>query len=103
MTIGFATEYIPRRMKELGIKDYFLRFRHFVLQAGEKIELDANNQFYFLVDEVSNISISSDFGFYDLTHLNTNEQCYEHQGSISITNYSLSNTHIKFIQVITKH
>lgn len=103
MTIALAIEYIPRRMKDLGIADYYLRFRHFVLQAGEKIELDANNQFYILVDEVSDINISSDFGLYDLSDPSTNEQSYEHQGSISITNYASESTHIRFIQIIPKN
>ena len=104
MTIALAIEYIPRRMKDLGIdSDYYLRFRHFVLQAGEKIELDAHNQFFILVDEISDVSITSDFGLYDLSDPNTNEQIYEHQGSIAINNYAQSNTHIRFIQIIPKN
>jgi hypothetical protein len=103
MTIALAIEYIPRRMKDLGIADYYLRFRHFVLQTAEKIELDANNQFYILVEEVADINISSDFGFYDLSDPMVNEQSYEHQGSISITNYAAGSTHIRFIQVIPKN
>jgi hypothetical protein len=47
---------------DLGIEDYYLRFRHFVLQAGERKDIEADNQFYILVEEVSDISISSDFG-----------------------------------------
>lgn len=104
MTIALAIEYIPRRMNDLGFgSEYYLRFRHFVLQPAEKIELDAHNQFFILVDEISDVNISSDFGFYDLTDPNTNEQCYEHQGSISITNYAQTTNHIKFIQVIPKN
>jgi hypothetical protein len=104
MTIALAIEYIPRRMKDLGIgSEYYLRFRHFVLQAGEKINIDADNQFFILVEEVSDINILSDFGIYDLSDPNTNEQSYEHQGSISITNYAQNPTHIRFIQVIPKN
>ena len=104
MTIALAIEYIPRRMKDLGIgSDYYLRFRHFVLQPNEKIDLNADNQFFILVDEVAEVSISSDFGLYDLSDPNTNEQSYEHQGSISITNNTTSRTHVRFIQVIPKN
>src|SRR4051812_14001452 len=104
MTIALAIEYIPRRMKDLGVgSEYYLRFRHFVLQANEKIELDAHNQFYILVDEISDVSISSDFGFYDLSDPNVNEQIYEHQGSITIINNAQNNTHIRFIQIIPKN
>jgi hypothetical protein len=104
MTIALALEYIPRRMRDLGLgSDYYLRFKHYVLQPGEKIEVQADNQFFILVDEVSDVSISSDFGFYDLTDPTTNEQSYEHQGTISISNYAQSSTHIRFIQVIPKN
>ena len=101
MTIALAIEYIPRRMKDLGFaSEYFLRFRHLVLQAGEQINLDAHNQFLILVDEMTDINVSSDIGFYDLSNPNTNEQIYEHQGSVSITNYARNINHIRFIQVI---
>lgn len=103
MTIALAIEYIPRRMKDLGVTDYYLRFKHFVLQGNEKIDLNADNQFFILVDENSDVSISSDFGFYDLSDPSTNEQSYEHQGTISINNNAQNSTHIRFIQVIPKN
>ena len=53
MTINLALEYIPRRMQELGYKgNYYIRFRHLVLQANEEQTIDAYNQFYYLVEEV---------------------------------------------------
>ncbi len=104
MTIALAIEYIPRRMNDLGIgNNYYLRFRHFVLQPSETLELDGHNQFFLLVDDNSDLSISSDFGFYDITYPNTNEQVYEHQGHITITNYSPTHNHVRFIQIIPKH
>lgn len=104
MTIALALEYIPRRMRDLGFgNDYYLRFKHLVLQPGEKIEIQADNQYFILVDEVSDASISSDFGLYDLTDATTNEQSYEHQGTISISSYSASAIHVRFIQVIPKN
>jgi hypothetical protein len=104
MTIDLAIEYIPRRMKDLGFgNDYYLRFRHLILQAGEKLDIAADNQFFILVDEVSDVSINSDLGYYDLSDPVTNEQCYEHQGSISILNNSASKKSIRFIQVIPKN
>lgn len=104
MTIALAIEYIPRRMNDIGVgSNYYLRFRHFVLQANEKVELNADNQFFILVDEVPDVTIQSDFGFYDLADPSTNEQNYEHQGTISIYNYAPNPTHIRFIQVIPKN
>ncbi len=104
MNIALALEYIPRRMKELGYgSDYYIRFRHFVLQPREKLEIDAYNQFYILVEEVNDASVMSDFGLFDIAEDMTNEQTYEHQGEIKINNYANRINHIRFIQVIPKH
>ena len=105
MTTALALEYIPRRMEELGFgKNYYIRFRHLTLQAGELLELEAYNQFYILVEDPPvSISVISDFGMYDLSFGKTNEQSYEHQGLIYINNYATSVNHLRFIQVIPKH
>lgn len=104
MNVALALEYIPRRMKELGYDtNYYIRFRHFVLQANEKIELDAYNQFFILVEELTDASVHSDFGMYDIAEDRINEQIYEHQGAIIINNYSYQINHVRFIQVIPKH
>lgn len=104
MTIALALEYIPRRMKELGYgAEYYIRFRHFVLQPNEKLDIDAYNQFYILVEETSDVSVASDFGLFDIAEDNINEQTYEHQGAIEITNYADRINHLRFIQVIPKH
>ncbi len=104
MNAALALEYIPRRMNELGYGTrYYIRFRHFVLQANEKIELDAYNQFFILIDEPSDVSVQSDFGTFDIAEDKINEQSYEHQGTININNYSSHTNHVRFIQVIPIH
>lgn len=104
MTINLALEYIPRRMEELGFgDDYYLRFRHFVLQAAEQLEVPAFNQFFILVEEAEDVSVKSEFGIFDLSLKNANEMLYEHQGQITLQNYTSGIKHIRFIQVIPKH
>lgn len=104
MTIDLAIEYIPRRMKDLGFgNEYYLRFRHLILQPTEKLDIAADNQFFILVDEVSDVTINSDLGYYDLADPVTNEQVYEHQGSITIQNNSEVKKSVRFIQVIPKN
>ncbi|MBA2613357.1 MAG: hypothetical protein H0U95_15420 [Bacteroidetes bacterium] len=104
MTIALAIEYIPRRMNDIGIgTNYFLRYRHFVIQPLETIELDGDNQFFIQVDEITDITIRSEFGIYDLSDTTINEQQYEHQGKITLYNYSASMKHVRFIQVIPKN
>ncbi len=94
-------EYIRRRMTELGIKDYTLRMRHFVMQPGEKLELEAWQEFFFLTQELCDIQITSDFGIFDLSADNASEMQYEHQGLINMQNTSSAATvHVRFIQVI---
>ena len=104
MTIDLALEYIPRRMEELGFGNrYTLRFRHLVLQATEELILDAQNQFFILVDQPSGITVDSSSGVFDLSSSSVNEMQYEHQGLINIKNMTEKITHIRFIQVIIKH
>jgi hypothetical protein len=104
MTIALAIEYIPRRMQDLGFgNNYYLRFKHLVIDPSEILEIDADNQFYILVDEVTDITITSDSGLYDLSDTRTNEQTYEHQGTITIENQSSAFKHVRFIQVIPKN
>ena len=101
MNVALAIEYIPRRMKELGYgANYYIRFRHFVLQSQEELEIEAYNQFFILVEEKCDVSIHSDFGVYDIADSKTNEQHYEHQGNIVISNTRNTINHVRFIQVI---
>ena len=104
MTINLALEYIPRRMEELGFgNEYYLRFRHFVLQPSEQLDVLAFNQFFILVEEASDVSVKSEFGIFDLSLRNANEMLYEHQGQITIQNYASGINHVRFIQIIPKH
>lgn len=104
MNIALALEYIPRRMEELGHgKNYYIRFRHMVMQPNEHVDIEAYNQFYIMVDAPDKLNVTSEFGIFDLSFNKTNEQLYEHQGFISIQNYSASVNHVRFIQVIPKH
>lgn len=101
MTVQFAIDYIPRRMKFLGVgSNYYTDVAHLVLQPNETREINAHNQFYILVHEATDVSISSDNGVYDLSDPNINQVIYEHRGNITITNYSQGLAHVQFIQVI---
>ena len=104
MTTDFAIEYIPRRMQELVVGDnYLLKFRHFVMQPSDTLIIDAYNQYFLLVDVECDVTVSSEFGMYNLLDTGINEQQYEHQGKISIVNNSKTLKHIKFIQVIPRN
>ena len=104
MTTNFALEYIPRRMQELGVNNnYLLKFRHLVIQPNDIVVVDAYNEYFLLVQAGNDLKVKSEFGVYDLFDTGINEQQYEHQGKITITNTSKILKHIKFIQVIPRH
>ena len=85
MTETLAFELAARRMRDRGIgTEYYTCFEHFVLQPNTTMEIEAYNQLFILLDDVSDVSITSDFGFYDLSDSTANELNHEHQGSIFI-------------------
>lgn len=104
MTTNFALEHIPRKMRELGVNDnYFLEFRHLVIQPNDIVSIDGYNEYWLLVQGGNDLIVNSEFGVYDLFDTGINEQQYKHQGKITITNKSKIIKHIKFIQVIPKN
>ena len=104
MQLAFAIDYIPRRMKELGFENnYLTRWRHFQLEGSASFRIDANNEFFLLINPDPNISVKSKFGMYDLSDMGINEMQYEHRGKIEITNNNNTVVLILFIQVIPTH
>jgi hypothetical protein len=94
---------IENRMQELGIgQNYLTKIKHIVLRGNEKMEIEASDQYYFLIKAAENVSIRSDFGFFDLSFPFSNEQDYEHQGTILLQNHVNYLNHVHFIQVIPK-
>ena len=102
MTINLALEYIPKRMCELNIHSYHLRFRHLHLRPGEQREITSHTQLFYLVEPPGDIRVESDVGLFDLTETLTGELQYEHRGQLTITNLSAFFNHVRFIQVIPK-
>ena len=104
MTLEYVVFHIPRRMQDLGYgeKEYYTKFKHFLLKPGEQVEIAAFNQLFFMVDDPPDIRVSSELGVFDLAADNINELTYEHQGQINITSQAAEIRHVRFIQVIFK-
>lgn len=100
MDTAIAMDYIAKRMAELGYIKYYVRLRHFVLAPGEIRAINGSKDVYLLVQPVQQITINSDFGFYDLLATTANELQYEHTGKIMIVNYSADPNHVRMIQAI---
>lgn len=103
MTVEFALDYIPRRMSELGFKNYLLRWRHFVLLPQSSKKLDASNEFFLLISPRTKLIVKSKAGVFDMSDAGINEMQYEHRGMISMANTDKVIAHVMFIQVIPTH
>ena len=104
MQVEFALDYIPRRMKEMGYENnYITRWRHFQLEGTASMRIDAENEYFLLIDPDVNVSVRSKFGVYDTTDIGINEMQYEHRGKIDVTNNNNTVTLILFIQIIPTH
>lgn len=100
MVKELISEYIRSRMEKLNYgSDYYIDFRHLVLQPGQHKDIEAFNELYVLVEPIDNVNIKSDFGMFDLSFDRIDELQYVHQGLISIHNYSSTLNHIQFVQV----
>ena len=91
MTVGYLQEYIPRRMKEMGHEDYELEMRTIILRGGETIPITTRNTWIWtpldLILTAGDIVITSEFGHYSATGLNTRENHYEFTGKVLVTSY----------------
>lgn len=104
MTVEFALDYIPRRMQELGFgPNYLTRWRHFQIEPGGVLDIDAHNEFFYLIAPDSTVKVQSKFGVYDLRDTGINEMQYEHRGRITLTNLTPAWTLALFIQAIPTH
>ena len=100
MVKELISEYIRSRMEKLNYgTDYYIDFRHIVLQPGQHKDIEAYNELYVLVEPVDNVNVKSDFGMFDLSFDRIDELQYVHQGFISIHNYSPTLNHVQFVQV----
>ena len=104
MKTEFALDYIPRRMCELGYgTNYITRWRHLQIDARSTLKIDADNEYYLLIEPSADFSVRSKFGIYDVRDRAINEMQYEHRGKIYIQNFSRYSKLILFIQIIPQH
>jgi hypothetical protein len=104
MTPDIALFIIPRDMRAKGYAedDYIADFRHYVVKGGTTLTIKGDNEYFYLVRHAIGVTITSDFGVFDLNDTGINELQHKHQGTITIKNYTKRTVRIKFIQVIVK-
>lgn len=104
MNTAFAIDYIPRRMKELGYENaYITRWRHLQIDAGSILKINADNEYFLLIEPSADFMVKSKMGIYDVRDQSINEMQYEHRGKIHVQNFSSQSRLILFIQIIPNH
>lgn len=101
MEAVLATQYVDRRMIELGYPNYLLRYRELVLGPGEHRQLDASGELYVIIGSVESwVSVFSDLGVYNTAIDNTNELAHEHTGLMIVRNPVGVPSRVRFLQAI---
>ena len=100
MTEQLIIQYIPERVKQLGFREYHLRYRDLMIRKQSSVNVTAWNELYFIVDDPSGLVVESDYGIYDSTETPVEENIHQHRGEIVIQNKTGNTKRIKFIQVI---
>jgi hypothetical protein len=101
MTIELALNLIPQRIAELGYcQRYHTELRQFKLQGGTTLNIDAQNELWFLVEGAESLQLESDNGLMEITNSLISEAVYEHTGRITIKNKNSVTVIVKFLQVI---
>ncbi len=103
MREGTAIEIAESKMKELGIEEYLMRFRHFKIAAKTELTIKAGRQWYFLIEPEAAILVESKRGIFNMESAAVNEIEYSHSGNIKISNHTDFLTDVKFIQIIPRH
>jgi hypothetical protein len=104
MKTEFALQYIPQRMRELGIgTDYQVKWRHLQLDGLQSQTIYADNEFYYLIEPSIAFSVKSKMGAFDLGDTSITEMQYEHRGKLELHNKSIQPQLILFIQVTPNH
>jgi hypothetical protein len=100
MTEVFILDQIPKRMRQLGYRNWHTRYRELTLLGNSRISIFAYNELWFIVDNPVGLIVDSDYGVYDSTGNSSNENTHQHKGGITIENPESSPRKVTFIQVI---
>jgi hypothetical protein len=100
MTEQFILHFVPQRVRQLGFRNYHLRYRDLVIESNGRLELQAYNELFFIVDDPPGLIVESDYGLFDSTDDPLPDNVHQHRGEIVIRNPGSDNRRIKLIQII---
>jgi hypothetical protein len=84
IALAFAEKYL----KQIGITDYTIDYKDLVLQPNVSKQLNSSNQYIFIMEADSFVSIKSAKGVYNMSHTNQFIHKRTHTGNITIQNHS---------------
>jgi hypothetical protein len=104
MTPVIATYLIPRDMREKGYaeEDYITDHMDYVVKGRSTLTINGDNEYFYLISSAVGLTITSDFGVYDLKNTRINRLQHKYQGRVTIKNYTKKTIRIEFMQVIVK-
>lgn len=100
MSEEYILRIIPERIKQLGYRNYHIRYRDLTIQPSKTEILAAHTELWFIVDDPQGLVIESDYGIYDSTGAYLFDNSHIHKGDINIINSESESKRVKFIQVI---
>ena len=101
MNEGTAIDFAQKRMKEMGVDTYMIRYRHLQIAPLATISLDGQNHLYYLIQPNQYIRVKSKAGIFDVQDNAVNEMQHVHRGKMTIKNlYQNRYLQVMFIQVI---
>jgi hypothetical protein len=101
MTEICILELIPIRIRQLGYRNYHIRYRDIAVLPQSQVIIPAYNELWFVVEDPAGVRIESGYGVYDTTgDLNFFDNSHQHRGEILVTNPDSAVRRIKFIQAI---
>lgn len=88
MTLAYILDYLPRKMKRIGIEDYETHYHVQMVPPLYTIEMEAANRWVFIPSDSfpSGIRVKSQMGIAEKGNTTTILQLYEHSGRVTIEN-----------------
>lgn len=100
MSEEFILQLIPERIKQLGYRNYHIRYRDLTIKPNATVIIPAFNELWFITNDPPGVVVESGYGIYDSTGNFLYDNAHQHRGEILINNPDPEGKRIKFIQVI---
>ena len=81
-------DFVKERANRLGLNSHSIRRENITLEANELRHVKAHNTWYFLTQDLDDLSIESRHGAYSRINHLVKSNTIEHKGNIELKNHS---------------